>query len=105
MLDDASDLGVGLQIFIEGQERSRDNLPVKRHLSPRIAPQPLPKAIASVGGRLVWTPADWLSGSATFGQTLKFVQATGKKDLQDRGFGFQITLHPIGLAKAVGRVF
>ena len=69
----------------------------------RIAPQPLPKAVASLGGRLVWNPAEWLTGSATFGQALKHVEVTGNTDLQDRGFSFQITLHPLGLARAIGR--
>ncbi len=71
----------------------------------RVAPQPLPKAVASVGGRLAWTPADWLSGSVTFGQALKQVVAAGSIDLQDRGFGFQLTVHPIGLAHAISRRF
>jgi len=48
----------------------------------RVAPQPLPKAIASVGGKLVWTPTEWLSGSATFGQPLKHVETTGSRDLR-----------------------
>ncbi|WP_421850226.1 ShlB/FhaC/HecB family hemolysin secretion/activation protein [Novosphingobium sp.] len=71
----------------------------------RVAPQPLPKAIASVGGRLAWTPADWLSGSVTFGQALRQVVVAGSTDLQDRGFSFQLTVHPIGLAHAIGGAF
>lgn len=69
----------------------------------RAAPQPLPKAVASVGGRLSWTPADWLGGSVTFGQALKRVVVPGSTDWQDRGFTFQLTLHPLGLAQLFGR--
>jgi len=56
-----------------------------------------------VGGRLSWTPADWLGGSVTFGQALKQVVVPGSTDWQDRGFTFQLTLHPLGLAQLFGR--
>jgi hemolysin activation/secretion protein len=65
----------------------------------RAGPQPLPRALASAGARLVWTPADWLSASGTFGQPLRHVETTGSRNLQDRGFAFQIVLHPLGLAR------
>lgn len=69
----------------------------------RVAPAPVPKAVASIGGRLAWTPADWLSGSVTFGQALKRVVVPGSTDLQDRGFTFQLTLHPLRLPSVFSR--
>ena len=70
----------------------------------RVAPQPLPRALASVGARLAWSPAEWLGGTVTFGQPLRQVLAAGNRDLQDRGFSFQISIHPLGLARAAGQV-
>jgi len=70
----------------------------------RAAPQPLPKTVASLGGKAVWHPADWLTASASYGHALNSVQQTGQRDLQDRGVSFQITLHPIGLARALGGI-
>ncbi|MDF8334348.1 ShlB/FhaC/HecB family hemolysin secretion/activation protein [Novosphingobium cyanobacteriorum] len=69
----------------------------------RAGPQPLPRAVASAGARLVWAPADWLTASGTFGQPLRHVETTGSRNLQDRGFAFQIVLHPLGLARAFRR--
>jgi len=69
----------------------------------REAPQPLPKAVASLGGRLAWIPSDWLSGSVTFGQALKQVVVPGSRDLQDRGFTFQLTFNPLRLVHANDR--
>lgn len=69
----------------------------------RIAPQPLPRGVASVGGKLVWGPAPWISAIATFAQPLKPVAVAGLRDLQDRGITCQFTIHPFGLARAIGR--
>lgn len=71
----------------------------------RIAPQPLRQVLASLGGKLVWTPAEWLSGMATYGHALRHVAVAGRRDLQDRGVSFQITVHPLGLGRALGGLF
>jgi len=71
----------------------------------RVAPEPLPKAVASLGGRLAWTPSDWLSGSVTFGQALKQAVVPGITNLQDRGFTFQLTFHPLRLPNLISRGF
>ena len=69
----------------------------------RLGAQPTPKSLASVGGRLVWTPADWISGTATYAHAMKKVAVAGNTDLQDRGFTFQLTFHPLGLVHAIGK--
>ena len=63
----------------------------------RQEPQPLPTSIAGVGAALDWTPAPWLFARGTFAQPLRFVRATGDRNLQDRGFEFRVTIRPLEL--------
>ena len=57
-------------------------------------PQPVHR-IYSVGGSLAWTPADALSARITYAKALKDVASAGKRDLQDRGVSFRITVRPL----------
>jgi hemolysin activation/secretion protein len=57
-------------------------------------PQPVHR-IYSVGGSLAWTPADALSARITYAKALKDVESAGKRDLQDRGVSFRITVRPL----------
>ncbi|GAC1412016.1 MAG: hypothetical protein NVSMB69_14480 [Novosphingobium sp.] len=68
----------------------------------RQPPQPLPTSIASVGASLEWTPAAWLFARGTFAQPLRFVRATGDRNIQDRGFEFRVTLSPLELVRHRG---
>ncbi|MCW5760446.1 MAG: hypothetical protein KIS90_11830, partial [Phenylobacterium sp.] len=49
----------------------------------------------SVGASLAWTPSDWLFARATWAEDLKAVEAPGRRDLQDHGFSFRVTLRPL----------
>ena len=58
---------------------------------------PSPRWIASAGVSLLWTPSDALTARLTYGESLKKVQTVGKRDLQDRGFAFCVTVRPLAL--------
>lgn len=58
---------------------------------------PRPRWIASAGASLLWTPSDALSARITYGQQLKDTPLVGRRDIQDRGFQFFITVRPLAL--------
>jgi hemolysin activation/secretion protein len=62
------------------------------------APQPQ-RSIYSVGASLAWTPSDAFVARATYGYALKDVETAGKKNLQDRGLQFRVTLYPLRLLR------
>lgn len=68
----------------------------------RQPPQPMPTSISSVGASLEWTPAAWLLARGTFAHPLRFVRATGDRNIQDRGFEFRVTLRPLELIRRRG---
>lgn len=59
-------------------------------------PQPV-HAIYSVGGSLTWTPAEMLSARITYAEALKSVDVAGRRNLQDRGLSFRVTVRPLRL--------
>jgi hemolysin activation/secretion protein len=59
-------------------------------------PDPSPRAIASVGASLAWTPSDAIFARVTYADALKKAPLVGRRDIQDRGFQFQVTVHPLG---------
>ena len=64
------------------------------------APQPEHR-IYSVGASLAWTPADALSARITYAQDLRDVDVPGRRDLQDRGVQFRVTVRPLRVAAAL----
>lgn len=58
---------------------------------------PRPRWIASAGASLLWTPSEALSARITYGQQLKDTPLVGRRDIQDRGFQFFITVRPLAL--------
>ncbi|WP_293678415.1 ShlB/FhaC/HecB family hemolysin secretion/activation protein [uncultured Phenylobacterium sp.] len=62
------------------------------------APQPQ-RSIFSVGAALAWTPIDAFAARATYGHALKDVEVAGKKDLQDHGLQFRMTVYPLRLLR------
>ncbi len=60
------------------------------------APQP-GHGIYSVGASLAWTPSEALYAQVTYGQALKAASLGGKKDIQDRGVAFRLTVRPLRL--------
>jgi hemolysin activation/secretion protein len=64
----------------------------------RADPDPSPRAIGSVGTSLVWTPTDAVSARITYGAALTKAEVAGKRDPQDRGLQFRVTLRPLLLA-------
>ena len=58
---------------------------------------PQPRWIASAGVSLLWTPSDALSARITYGESLKDVPPVGRRDLQDRGIQFLVTVRPLVL--------
>ena len=57
-------------------------------------PQP-EHEIYSLGGTLAWTPSDAVSARVTYGYALKDVESAGRRDIQDRGLQFRLTIHPL----------
>ena len=62
------------------------------------APHP-GSGIYSVGGSLAWTPSDAVSARVTYGHALKDVEAAGRRDIQDDGLQFRLTVHPLRLIR------
>ena len=62
-------------------------------------PQPQSNGLASVGGSLSWLPSDLFSARVSYAQALIDVRQVGSRDLQDRGFQFRATLHPLALLR------
>ncbi len=65
------------------------------------APQPKPSSIASLGLGLSWKPAPGVQTDVSYGALRAHAPRTGALDLQDRGFQFNVTVHPMPLL--VGR--
>ena len=63
----------------------------------RVAPQPVPRSIGSVGASLAWVPSDAISARITYARALSKVTPVGSRDLQDRGFQFRLTFYPLRL--------
>jgi hemolysin activation/secretion protein len=59
--------------------------------------QPAPTSISSVGIDLTWAPSTAVLARVTYGHALRYVPPTGRPDLQDRGFSFEVTVHPLSL--------
>lgn len=56
---------------------------------------PSPRWIAGAGLSLLWTPSDALSARATYAAALRDAAIVGRRDLQDRGFQFLVTVRPL----------
>jgi hemolysin activation/secretion protein len=57
-------------------------------------PQP-GSGLYSVGGSLAWIPSDAISAQVTYGRALNKRLPVAERDIQDRGFQFRITVHPL----------
>ena len=57
------------------------------------------RSLYSVGASLSWIPSDAIVARATYGHALTDVGNLGKRDLQDRGFHFSLTLYPLRLLR------
>jgi hemolysin activation/secretion protein len=67
----------------------------------RVAPQPAPGGIASVGVSGAWNPSAAFAARLTYGYGLVHVEESGPRDLQDRGVSFSVTVHPLQLIPAL----
>jgi hemolysin activation/secretion protein len=63
----------------------------------RQGPAPDPRSLASLGASLTWTPSDALFARLTYAKALRSAPIVGARDLQDRGFEFRVTAHPLAL--------
>ena len=61
----------------------------------RRSPGPTPHSIASLGVSLAWTPSEALFARVTYGEALRKVPIGGRRDLQDDGVQFRITVRPL----------
>lgn len=64
-------------------------------LNNKAGPDPAPRSIASVGASIAWTPSDAIFARLTYGEALKDARIVGKRDMQDKGFQFRITIRPL----------
>lgn len=62
------------------------------------APTPT-KSIYSVGASLSWIPSDAILARVTYGYALKDTGNLGRRDLQDRGIHFGVTVFPLRLLR------
>jgi len=60
----------------------------------RAGQQSVPREIGSLGASLAWTPSPAIAVKVIYGHALKDPPITGRRDLQDRGFHFSVTLRP-----------
>jgi hemolysin activation/secretion protein len=58
---------------------------------------PAPRWIAGAGGSLAWIPSEAFSARLTYGKSLNKVPIVGRRDLQDRGIQFFVTVRPLVL--------
>ncbi|MFD1611965.1 ShlB/FhaC/HecB family hemolysin secretion/activation protein [Sphingomonas tabacisoli] len=58
---------------------------------------PSPRWIAGAGASLAWIPSEAFSARITYAKSLKDAPIVGRRDLQDRGFQFLVTVHPLVL--------
>ena len=61
----------------------------------RGGPQPAPGSIASVGVSLAWTPNPAFIAQVSYAKALIYAPVPGDRDLEDRGFEFSVTTHPV----------
>lgn len=69
-----------------------DGAAVRNHSPPQ--PQ---QRLYSLGVSATWVPSDVISAQVTYGKALKKAENQGRRDLQDRGVSFRVTLHPLRL--------
>lgn len=67
------------------------------YLRNAIDPQPQPGGLASVGASLAWIPSDLVTARVSYAYAIIDARQVGSRDLQDRGFQFRLTLHPLAL--------
>jgi hemolysin activation/secretion protein len=67
------------------------------HMYNHFGPQPTPLNLASVGTSVTWAPSPLLYVRLTYAYALISPALTGPRDLQDRGFAFEVTVHPLSL--------
>jgi hemolysin activation/secretion protein len=60
-------------------------------------PAPIPSGLASIGPSLAWQPSDALTLDLAWGIALTRARITGSRDLEDHGFHFRLTVHPLRL--------
>ena len=58
---------------------------------------PVADELLSAGASLTWRPSPGVQASVTYAHALNDVLAPGRRDLQDRGFHFALTLRPLEL--------
>ena len=66
-------------------------------LANREIADPVSDRLASVGASLQWTPSRAVTASVTYAYAIEDAVAPGRRDLQDRGFHFALTLRPLDL--------
>lgn len=62
------------------------------------APQPQ-HHIYSIGATVAWIPSDVVFAQVTYGHALAKAQLTCKRDIQDHGLQFLITIHTLRMMK------
>lgn len=62
-----------------------------------INPQPQTTELASIGTSISWMPSALVTARVAYAYALTDPQQVGSPDLQDRGFQFRVTLHPLAL--------
>lgn len=67
------------------------------YLRNALDPQPQPSELASIGGSLAWIPSDAITARVSYAYALIDARPAGSRDLQDRGFQFRLTFHPLAL--------
>lgn len=76
----------GVSAFVDGA-----------YLRNAIDPQPQPGGLASVGASLAWIPSDLVTARVSYAYAIIDARQVGSRDLQDQGFQFRLTLHPLAL--------
>ncbi|WP_327463192.1 ShlB/FhaC/HecB family hemolysin secretion/activation protein [Sphingomonas sp.] len=61
------------------------------------AADPSPRWITGIGASLLWTPSEALTARIIYGEALKSVPVVGRRDLQDKGVQFMVTVRPLYL--------
>ncbi|MBX9797163.1 ShlB/FhaC/HecB family hemolysin secretion/activation protein, partial [Sphingomonas sp.] len=64
-------------------------------LNNAVDPQPQSTGLASIGTSLAWIPSDAVTARVSYAYSLIDVRQVGSVDLQDRGFQFRVTIHPL----------
>ena len=61
------------------------------------ATQPRQRELYSLGAALAWNPSEAIFARISYAHALNHIRQTGTRDIQDRGFHFQLTLYPLRL--------